>query len=76
MEGTEMGHKTLKTSLRRFSFNGGGFRNGKLSIDPAGSLILLEAVEPLINVALMINIYGANISRLQELERELKKIGL
>jgi len=72
-------HATPKPAkLDRFKYHIGGELNsgGYLKIAPDGDLIRLADVHGLMGAALQIDLYGASVSSLERLGRELRRIGL
>lgn len=63
-------------SLDRFSYTGGGFAAGKLEKSETGDLIRLADVQDLIAAAFHLELYGATVCRLEQLGKELRKVGL
>jgi len=72
-------HATPKpVKLDRFKYHiGGGLPSGgHVKIAPDGDLIRLADVHGLMGAALQIDLYGASVSSLERLGRELRRIGL
>ena len=51
-------------------------RLGAVKEDPAGDLVRLADVRPLILAAQELELLGASVERLQKLARELRRVGL
>lgn len=73
-----MSHARAKPQrLDRFNFHTGGYGSGGyIKKAPDGDLIRLADVQALMTAASELELYGATVGRLENLGRELRKVGL